>query len=211
MTTTAVDNDVLHKGAGYGLLTEMLGAIPARMHEVGILGSAKYVVARKLRKAKLTEALALLDQVVRQVQCLEPTEEEARFAAQLEYESQRENLSFDSGESMLCAIVIERSFEWLVTGDKKAIKSLEKLMSARGNTEKLAGRVVCLEQLMLRLIQGDRAPAIRSAICARPNLDKALTCCFSCGNQEGNPKSWAEGLMSYVQDVRAEAPSLLAP
>lgn len=209
--TAAVDNDILLKGAGFGLLKELLSAIPAQVNEVGVLRAAKFVVVDRLRKAKLTDALVLFEQVIQQVQSLEPTESEAKFAAWMEYEALRANLNVDSGESLLCAITIKRAFAWLVTGDKRAIKSLEVLISSVVDITKLAGKVVFLEQLILRIIQDTNARIVQRAICAQPSLDKALAICFSCASPEVGPESWLQCLLSYVHDVRESAPTILAP
>lgn len=209
---TAIDNDILLKGAGYGLLNELISSIPAQVSEVGVLRAAKFVVEDRLRKAKLTNALVLFRQVIQQVQCLEPTKAEAIFAAQLEYEALRVNLNVDSGESLLCAITIKREFAGIVTGDKKAIKSIEVLIPSFIDITKLAGKVVCLEQLILRIIiQDSNARIVQRAICARPNLDKTLAICFSCSSPEVGPESWLQCLLSYVSDIRKNAPTILAP
>lgn len=211
MTTIAVDNDILHKGAGFGLLKEIIGVIPAHVHEVGVLQAAKFVVADKLRKTSLTDALALFEEVIQEAKCLEPTKAEAEFAAQLEYEALRAKLTIDTGESLLCAIVIMRAFAHLATGDKRAIRSLELLISSHGDTIKeLAGKVVCLEQLILRIIQTTDAKIVQRAICAQSSLDKTLAVCFSCASPEIGPESWQECLSKYVQDMRSGAPTILA-
>jgi hypothetical protein len=210
MATIALDNDILHKGSGYGLLREIIDAIPTQANEVGVLQTAKFVVRDKLRKAKLNDALLEFEQIIEQMQCLEPTESEARLAAKFEYEALRANLNVDSGESLLCAVVITRSFTKLVTGDKRAIKSLELLASSCGDVKKLAGKIVCLEQLILRIIQKTNAETVRHTICTRPSLDKTLSICFSCASPEIGSESWLQCLSIYVEEIRAGAPTLLA-
>jgi hypothetical protein len=206
----AVDNDILLKGCGFGLLADLLAVLPAHLYEIGFLGSAKFVVAERLRKANIPDALATLEQVIQEGHCFEPTEAEAKLAAELEYQAQRSNLNVDFGESLLCAVVIERTLNWLVTGDKRGIRGLELLASCVDQKLQLAGKVLCLEQLVLRLLQTSDAARLRSAICSRPGLDRSLTLCFSCASPEVKQESWAEALVSYVQDMRNQAPSILA-
>lgn len=210
MPTVVVDNDILHKGAGYGLLQEFLSAIPAQLHEVGILGAAKYVVRYRLKREKLDAAASTFEGVIEQMQQLEPTAEEAQFAAQLEFEAQRMNLNIDVGESILCAITIIRTLERLVSGDKRAIGGFEGLAKCFAEFEKLKGKVICLEQLLVRLLETN-AGAVRQAICGQTHLDRALTVCFSCSNPEVDPASWADGLASYIHHLRNIAPSILTP
>lgn len=213
MIQSAVDTDVLFKGASYGLLRELVEAITPDLSQVGVLGAAPFILRSKLRRTKLTsspENVALLiEQFVREAAVLEPTGEEARFAAQLEFNAQSANLSLHEGESLLCAIVIRRALSWLVTGDKRAVSSLEQLLESNHEAAPLAGKALCLEQLFLRLINEENGVSIRDAVCREVNVDRALAICFSCCSPEVGPESWLSGLRSYIADLRSEAPTLL--
>jgi hypothetical protein len=215
VAVAAVDNDILFKGACYGLLGELIAAIPATPAGIGILGAAKYVVSSKLRNAILAcgvdQPLRDLQNSLEFAEVLEPTIEEQRYAAELEASAQQSQLQFDTGESQLCAIAIGRAIPWFVTGDKRAIRALERLLVGREEAKMFASKLVCLEQLFLRLIAGQNADAVRSAVCAEPMIDKALAACFSCHSAEVKPESWSEGLTSYIRDLRGSAPTLLAP
>lgn len=210
----AVDNDILHKGACFGLLNEVIGAIPAELAEIGILGAARFVVRAKITRAKLARgpepATQALDAVVERAMVLEPTGEEERFAAELEYTAQLASLNLDEGESLLCAIVVLRVWSWLVTGDKRAVGGLETVLRGQGRIDKLAGKVLCLEQLLLRLLSLGNPNDIRRTICIEPNVDRAVAICFSCSNPDVGPESWSEGLRSYIADLRKAAPVTLA-
>lgn len=210
MPTTVIDNDILHKGAGYGLLTDFLTAIPAKPHEIGILGAAKYVVAHHLRRAKLDDAAHYFEILINDMHQLEPTKEESTFAAQLEFKAQALNLNVDSGESLLCAIVVTRMIRRLVTGDKRALYGFATLSKSFDELDTLKGKIICLEQILIRLLEHN-ADQIRNAICAQPKLDRALTLCFSCSNPDIDPKNWTEGLSSYLRHIHDESPSILNP
>ena len=43
-----------------------------------------------------------------------------------------------------------------------------------------AGRVICLEQLICKLLETLQVGAVRKSICNKPNADKALSICFCC-------------------------------
>jgi hypothetical protein len=214
VATAAVDNDILFKGACYGLLDRLITVIPSTPAGVGVLGAAKYVVSSKIRRATLAKsaahALSRLEDLLQSAEVLEPTVEEQRYAAELEASAQQSRLQFDTGESQLCAIVMARAIPWLVSGDKRAIRALEQLLAGRDDASRLANRVVCLEQLLLRLVETEAGDAVRSAVCAEPAIDKALSACFSCHSTEVNPGSWSEGLSSYIRHLRCSAPRMLA-
>jgi hypothetical protein len=210
----AVDNDVLYKGTCYGLLCDLIGAIPANLRDIGILGAARYVVRKKLGKTTLSgnreSRERFLTSVVQSAEILEPTVDEGKFAAELEYVAQRKNLAMDEGESQLFAIVLFRAWDRLVTGDKRAVGAFEQVLTDLKEAARLAGKVICLEQLFLRVVASGSAAAIRDAVCAEPNVDRALSICFSCSAPVVQPESWSEGLRSYVASMRSSAPIILA-
>ena len=214
MTTTAVDNDVLLKGTCYDLLEELVGTIPAKPDEVGVLGAAPYVVVNSLRKkGRCTsgeEAVARLESFLENVTIYEPTQEELSLAAELEHTAQRAGVNLDGGESQLSAMTLFRGLAWLVTGDKRAVAALGCLRERDERLAPLDGKVLCLEQLFARLLAGIDPKPIRDAVCGEPNVDQALTICFSCRSPEVGPDQWREGLESYIANARNTAKTLLA-
>jgi hypothetical protein len=210
----AIDNDILFKGACYGLLNELVATACSDTDTFGTLGSARFVVAKKIEKNKLLRngaaALTALTQFLNRSEALEPTEGEQNMAADLELAAQRLGISLDSGESQLCAMLVIRVLPLLLTGDKRAITAMENLIDADNRLTALCGKVRCLEQLVYdALIKGDQL-ALRGAICSEPEADKALAICFSCKSQSVVLGSIVEGLQSYVKALRAEATRVLS-
>lgn len=212
MVDVAVDNDVLIKGACFGLLSDLLDAVPCSANDVGVLGAAPYVIRGILKSGRLSTiskiARANFERLLKMVSILEPSPEEIAFAAELEAAAQHASTSLDSGESQLCAILIIRPLSWLLTGDKRAIKALELLVQRLPRVSPLAGKIICLEQLLLRLLAIRDPNEIRRAICAAAT-DRALVICFSCSNENVQEESWAEGLRSYIADLRRDACTVL--
>lgn len=214
MTTTAVDNDVLLKGACYGLLLEMASAIPASADQVGILGAAKFVVTKSLDNknysSNANEAKNHLQEFIENASTLEPTEDELTFAAELEHIAQRAGVGLDGGESQLTAMVLIRNYDWFVTGDKRAIAALGYLRDNDQHLKEIDGKVLCLEQIVERLLSSSDPIIIRNTICSEPNADKALTISLSCKSGETKPDQWVAGLNSFIADTRRKAKTLLA-
>ncbi len=215
MTATAIDNDVLLKGACYGLLLEMVSTIPSHPSQIGVLGAAQFVVIKNLNKKNYCsspeEAKNYLMGFIGEVSILEPNADELAFAAELEHMAQRAGVSLDGGESQLTAMVIVRNFDCFVTGDKRAIAALGYLRENDQHLKKMDGKVLCLEQIIERLLSSSIDPiTVRDAICNEPNVDKAVTICFSCKNKELQPDQWMVGLNSYIADTRNKAKTLLA-
>jgi predicted nucleic acid-binding protein len=214
MTTAAIDNDILFKGACYGMLEAMLQEVPGAPNRYAILGTAIYVVPSKIRRGRLSgskeRALDVLKGAIPNFSILEPTPEEQRFAAEIEAAAQHHNLPIDNGESQLCAIALSRAFDSVVTGDKRAIRGLATLKGVLPSIAYLTNRLVCLEQLILLLVAKGLGEEIRNAVCFERAIDTALAMCFSCLSPEVGKESWMEGLGNYIADLRNDAGGLLA-
>jgi hypothetical protein len=213
MIVAAIDTDFLNKGVCYGLMADLILVIPAASTDVGVLPFAKYVVRKLIRRTlspeRQEEALVRLDSVLVAAQSLEPTTDEARYAADLEYAAQEAKVDLDTGESILAAIVVMRGTPAFVTGDKRAIRALEVVLARRGESDRLRDRVAGLENLVHRLLTRGKAADIRTAICREPQIDGSLTQCFSCKSNEVGPESWSEGLLSQINHLRGTAPSIM--
>jgi len=213
MPIAAIDNDILLKGACYGLLDELVAAIPTAPNDSGVLGAARFVIRSRIAAATLSrdqkEIMAMLETFLGKAVVLEPNLDETKFAAEIEFVAQRNNLALDSGESQLCAIVISRMIPWLITGDKRAIRALEKMLEYLPALAKLTGKLICLEQLIARGTSSLGAAKIRDAICKEPAVDRALSICFECSNSHSHPDSWLQGLQSYIGDLRKNAERIL--
>jgi hypothetical protein len=210
-----VDNDVLFKGSCYGLLDDLVSAVCPEDGFVGVLGAARFVLPKKIRQSKLKKdpevALAALLGFLARSAEVEPIEEEQMLAADLELAAQQIGISLDVGESQLCAILVQRLVPLLFTGDKRAIASIEQLLDSNPRLVPVCGKVLCLEQAFAAAyarIGGDR---LRSAVCAEPEIDKALTICFSCSSESVPNESHMQGLISYIADLRKSAHRALAP
>ena len=205
------DNDIILKLSRFGLLKELLGENPSRL---GILGAARYVVLKKLRKSTPNEniqnAVDTFEQFLEDIEILEPSSEEQLMAADFELLAQRNGVSLDSGESQLCAIVISRSLSVLLTGDKRAISAIQQLLHFDARLQLLSGKVRCLEQLILGSVTDHNFSRYRALICEDVGVDKTLSICFSCSSDSAIFVNVTECLNSYIADLRSQAHQVLA-
>jgi hypothetical protein len=216
VSNAAADNDILYKGAWFGLLRELLAVVPSVPAETLILGHAKYVVTKRIERQKkksvgnAEQALANLREILVELSPAEPSAEESSFAAELENVASTAGLALDGGESLLCAMLVHRRLERLVTGDKRAIAALESLAATNTELAAIEGKVLCLEQLFVRLLVNSDPTSVRSAVCRNAHVDRALATCFSCSSPEVGPDQWKSGLHSYIEATRADAPKVLS-
>jgi hypothetical protein len=203
----AVDNDVLLKAIQYGLEDYFW-----LEKDFGILGAAPYVVGGRLKKEHDPESkLEKLDELIAEVEDLEPDAGELELAAEIERRAGDLNLELDGGESQLAAIAIRRGIAVFETGDKRAIAGLERMADEIDELVALGGRVRCLEQIAHRISSDEAAfPVIAAAICARPATDRSLSTCFSCYSGGGaSQKQVLEALESYIGSLRQAAQRML--
>lgn len=212
MPELLIDNDVLIKCACYSILDQIHGP-SGQCQDVAVLGAAKFVVGKYLeRRGTIQDRAAAqhrFQDYLSTVIVLEPTLDEVNLASAIEEAAVLLGLDLDGGESQLCAIAVFRSSSLLLTGDKRAIASAETLKDSIGELTSLAGRLVCLEQAIMGVVERIGIDATRIRICAEAAIDKGLSICFECHALAEGRSLELTGLLSYIRDVRRKAPMLL--
>jgi hypothetical protein len=212
MPSLLIDNDVLIKCSCYSILDHLWGPWE-QQREACVLGAARFVVGKYLeRRGTIHDraaALQCFQDYMSSVTVLEPTIDELRLASAIEEAAMLLSLELDSGESQLCAIAVFRGSSLLLTGDKRAIVAAEKLRRKIAEITTLDGRLICLEQAVMGVARRIGIDTVRVRICAEAAVDKSLSICFEChALGEGRPLD-ATGLISYIRDLRGQAPMLL--
>lgn len=207
MSATAIDNDILIKACCFGLVDALV-----KSREIVILGAAPYVVRSRLERASLADNNDLkstqFDDLMARCEPLEPTQDELALAASIEARAQELDLPLDVGESQLTAVALRRSLEMVETGDKRAVRALGELSMHMPELAGLAGKVRCLEQIVLGCDLG--LDELSKSICTEPDVDKTLSICFQCHLAEGDrSEDAAEGLRSYINGLRRDVGELL--
>jgi hypothetical protein len=210
LTSAVLDNDIVIKAAMYSMLSEVGAVVAPSLSECGVLGALRFVLTDALERQKLGPLIAPSLALLASAEQLEPSPTEATAAAEIELSAQQAGLQLDAGESLLFAIAEARKIRPLVTGDKRAIAALEKVLSAE-NRQWWKEGVVCLEQVVLRLIAALGATIVRNRVCSSPKVDTALAICFSCSASDSDAAGWQSGLVSYIEHLRKASPTLLAP
>lgn len=212
--TNAIDNDVVLKLTYFGLLDEFLEELEARGNGA-VLGTAKFVLGPRIAKDGITTdpvtAQARLNDFLAVVEQLEPDANELVLATQLEDFALRNQLELDSGESLLCSIVVHRSMGRLITGDKRAIRAIESLVDQVSHMDSLLSNVACLEQVIVSFCRRMDLAKLRSAVCSAKMADAALSSCFCCHSPEVelDLTGLLEAVTSFVDHLRLDAATVL--
>jgi hypothetical protein len=203
-----LDNDAALKITCYSLINEMLAAITSDGCAPAILGVGRFVIRGRLAKAtniadptRASEAFARL---LKTVSLVEPDEAELAIAAELESGANKMNLELDGGESQLLAVLINRKYRLLITGDKRAITA----MALIGVTE-ASGKVACLEQLVAQIVRLVGGAIVRQRVCAERGVDLTLTICCGCSGTDPGEDGVLAGLASYIGSLNQSAPGML--
>lgn len=197
-----VDADVILKLFAYKaadfLVCDMEGA-PAAM-----LSLARFVIRKRsadyVGETDEPEYLQALERLLAALMHIEPTSEEIDFAAELEEAAIRAGLDLDVGEAQLLAVMVRRQADLLLTGDKRAVIAIHRCL-----LEPVKHRIVCLEQIITAILETVHHDDLRQRVCAKPNVDKALTACFSCSSPKVASEEILQGLGSYSSDLRRKS------
>ena len=207
------DNDILLKGACYGLLSALISTVSGE-GPVGILGASRFVIPKRITRHGLQGSPAVAEthftDFVAKNAVVEPSADEQQMAALFEEAAQRLSLNLDAGESQLVAILVSRSLRCFLTGDKRAIASIDGLLDSDSRLGVAVGKVRCLEQLVTAALATLDMDQMRQSICAEPSVDKTLTICFGCRSKRGELSTILAALASYIADLRTKASRVLA-
>lgn len=206
MPSLLVDNDVLMKLAQFDLFecwVELLGPDV----ELTILGSARFVVGKRLRQSPA--ALSRFERIRRACREIEPDVAAQAKAADLVDAAQKAAAAVDGGEALLMFAATEAVPSRVVSGDKNAIVGAEALVGEVDWLAMLTGRLVCFEQVVLEVLASGRCHGLRGRICASANADRAVAICFSCGSEIDDAVQQGDCLNSYIGSLRSAAPTLL--
>lgn len=213
MTWALIDTDVLLKITSYKLLKLLLETEPFGSKDFGMIAAAQFVVASKFKKKleghQLEEVKKHFLEAITSIAAIEPNPEELELAAQLESAAVAFGVDLDLGESQLCALMLAREIELMMTGDKRAIKAIAALREHEACAH-IHGKVACLEQLVLWMIEKSGLESVQPSICSLPKtIDTSLTMALGCYSGGSPLESCQDGLVSYIHSIQADAPGVL--
>jgi hypothetical protein len=115
----------------------------------------------------------------------------------------------DPGEAVLYSATATMAVDFVVTGDARALRGLVSASAAQPICSRLSGKIICLEQLLLELIDQIGFAAIREKVVRSTTTNISLNTIFRSGGQASQAAvvSW---LKSRVDNLRAETGALLS-
>ena len=199
------DNDVLLKLACCDLYAEFLSSFGVSHQDVFILNTARPVltsrrVQKRIDASSFQRLVAFLNAVQVVAEAPDPDELTALT----------EQPNIDMGEAVLFSVAPRMPNAILTTGDKRSLQSLAGTNDAvcQALCRKLAGKVVCFEQVLWKILDGVGFDAVRDKLVSGRECDKALANILGSG-LNATEDGVREGLASYIDDLRRQTGVLL--
>lgn len=97
---------------------------------------------------------------------------------------------------------------YIATGDKKCMRALIKCPELQATKYKFMGRFICLEQLIVKLIEAKGFDLVREKITPMKDCDKVLQVAFGSGLRSTESNSLLV-LNNYIDEINQGCPNLL--
>ena len=204
MLVCFLDNDIILKLAAYDLFAEVIAAFDLTWQDLRVLNTAIYSMQAK-NKAKYysPEGIQRAISIVEKCQTVQ-TQTTDEFQLLLSIDQ------IDTGEaSLIAATATTESAFWLMTGDKRCLKALASDESIASIHQRLVGRTICLEQILLKLISINGIDWVRHRVSVAPDCDKAIRNSFGLSTP-ADETSVKEALNSYIKHLEKQSQGLLA-
>ena len=202
------DNDIIKKLAFCDLLAEALQVLETSFGDVFVLNSARYVLLKPIKKPETAKAklgAAVFDRLsnfLGSVQTLnvQPSLDEQRIFDDM--------LGIDTGEAILFSASALFSDFVLATSDKNSLRALASSSACQPIRQRLSNRVICFEQVILRLVNQIGFDFVRARVVPALDCDTALRAIFGSG-LDATEENVRSGLASYIEGLRKETETLL--
>ncbi|MGL5065959.1 MAG: hypothetical protein ACRC62_38815 [Microcoleus sp.] len=202
-TVLFLDNDIILKLVACNLFWESVVSLGATQLDLRVLPDAKFVfknsrkIVRKYPEAIRSSAISIVGCCPKiQLVSIDPLQ-------QLEIEG------IDPGERLLIAAALDEESFYLATGDKRCLKALAAAPQLFEIKQRLEKRVICLEQLIKKLIEIQGFDEVLSRVLPVRDCDKALASIFGSGSRATRDNVLL-ALSGYIDELREETSGLLA-
>ncbi len=196
------DNDIIYKLASCNLLEDALAGLDVASTDVYVLPTAKYKFGLA-RRSSAKRASPDSDEVrtrirdflacVREIEVPGPPEE-------LQLLSGVDGI--DAGEAVLFSATANFEDYLLATGDKTSLRALATTPRVRPIAVRVRGHVICLEQIIHRVIQNFGFSYVKKKVLPAHVCDTALHVAFGSG-REATEANVVAALDSYIWELRS--------
>ncbi|XZN94361.1 MAG: hypothetical protein ACM65K_15815 [Microcoleus sp.] len=198
-----VDNDIILKLAACNLFEEALTSFNLTKADVRVLPSASFKFRKDNRLAKIYTMVGVERAIEIVKSCV--SIEQSPNAAEIEALTAIEGI--DAGEAVLFATTDTANKFYILTGDKRCLKALAS-SSLKDIKYRISGRVLCFEQIILRLIETCGFAEVKAKVVPVRECDTALKVAFGSGEQS-TVENTIFTLQKYIEELRDMTQELL--
>jgi hypothetical protein len=202
-----LDNDIIQKLVALNLFYEAIDCLQVDRTSLRVLPTAPFWFSRQKRKAQRYSDV-IWDAGIAVVNACEPIHVELDDDCQDEiaFLEQFRNEIHEGERTLILSTRSEVDFLFL-TGDKVCIRALS--MMPETICQRLEGKIVCFEQVILLLIRQRGFETIKQQVLPMLDCDTGLRACFGSGERaiEENVVLALEG---YIEDLERSTIGLLA-
>jgi hypothetical protein len=217
VTIGLIDNDILLKLTAFQLIDETIDLLGLSINTLRVLSTAEFVFRNWQKKQQVQpdksqgytdniwEEAILFCQLCQPLNSLNSTLESSILNEIQQLMLFREEIN--EGETELILATAYTADFVILTGDKRCLQALPQIPLSIYS--RLQGRVLCLEQIILKLIDRLGFDQVQSLIQPAIQCDKSIRICF--GYSQPAPENQVRAaLQNYIDDINHLAPGLLA-
>ncbi|MEH1780258.1 MAG: hypothetical protein V7L26_14270 [Nostoc sp.] len=199
------DNDVILKLAAYHIFWEMVASLNIKDENIRILPTAAKVfsgsrkISREFKPISIERAKQITNQCKTIDDCVIHNTSEYRLLASTD--------GIDVGEALLVAATQTEKDFFLLTSDKRFLKSLA-LSNFNEVKQRLYKKTICLEQLVIHVIDHAGFDLVCRRIASADACDQVISEAFQLGKQTKH-QDVVKVLNQAIEDLRSKTGDLL--
>ncbi|MEL6492968.1 MAG: hypothetical protein AAFQ95_23710 [Cyanobacteria bacterium J06621_3] len=207
MTTGFIDNDILLKLVAFQLFEDGIATLGLAPDSLRVLPAARFMLLSRLNRQEYPqETLEKAITFLSNCQTIPTRQLPSDKDIPSEYKQLAPFRQIDPGEADLIVATANTTDFLLLSGDKRCFKALPAIPSPI--YARLQGKAICLEQIILKLIDVLGFEEVCARIKPAVHQDKAIYLCF--GYSRSAPESQVrEALQSCINEINIAAPGLL--
>ena len=199
-----LDNDIILKLGACELLKKIEDIYNTKHNFIYILPTALFYFKNSKRlKAKYSKEF--LNSIIEVISEFSPIPDE--YVNEDNFMELQNVENIDTGEQLLFSLIPSTNDFFILTGDKRAIKSLNNTPDLNNLKNFLKGKIIFLEMLILNFIETENFELINKKLTESTYCyDKVLKICFGQANVKKHDVKAC--LKSYIDDLKRDASNL---
>lgn len=202
-----VDVDALCKCAHWGILDHLPELLGFDWTDSATLSSLKFRAnrAQQTPDGKLFRTNAAASAACQTIEKMQSNlDPDAELLAEIDGVA-----GIDPGEAILFSAAANNENIYILTGDKRALRSLAKLTES-ANVRQLHRKFICIEMLILKLLDQHGLDWVRNKICPFKDIDKAVIVILG-SRCDADENSVREALAAYINELHRDCINFLIP